>query len=182
MHRAAKWLLERLGYVPAEVRQGISLLPGMHWEISPPPAGAFPSFLRTLAEVMPEGSVLFLEGHPTWKVRLYLTAHAAERVTAVARAMFWRRPSVFHLPVTRENLEGLAALAARAPARELARHLHVYQGERVLLEWYDVPVGLFRMSRDFPAGKVKHVCARFDLRCTIGRSRSDMPHRKGPLG
>jgi len=108
------FLSKIFGYVPAEERKGISLSGKPCWEISG--VKGLPAFLRAVLNLVPSDSVLYLEDrYAPRKLRSYLQERVARNT----------------------NLEGLAELAERFAAPEVATHLHIYKEGDILLEWYD---------------------------------------------
>jgi hypothetical protein len=126
-----KWLYKLF---PDE-QKGISL-ESPKWEISP--TCDMSAFLRALIDVIPKGSILYLEGgSPDKEIRSYLEARKAPNPIKVALGTIWPRPICYHIPITPENLNGLAELAERHATPEIADHLHIYKGSKVLLQWHD---------------------------------------------
>ena len=159
-----RWLSRLLRYVPAEEREGIALRPPA-WEASCPRQQDLASFLRALDDLVPPGSVLYLEGgDPTPEIRSYLEERTADQTTRVALGTIWPRPQCFHMRATRDNLDGLAELAERHATPEIAVHLHVYKGDTVLLEWPDAFADPFRVSKEIPEDKVREFCARLGIK------------------
>lgn len=145
--------------VPPEERGGITLPAGPCWQISPP--RDLDSFLRALADAVPPDSVLYLEcSSLATEIRLYLESRKIQPTTTVAVGTLWPRPHRFHIPVTRENIEGLAQLAERHAEPEVADHLHVYRNNQVLLQWYDAPSEPLYVSTDISEDKLKAFCTR----------------------
>jgi hypothetical protein len=125
-----------LGVVPKHERNGICLGSDARWEVTAPTE--LPSFLRALAQFVPDDAILYLEGgSPRDAVKAFLETHCVPEVTHLAMGTIWPRPQVFHLPATPGNLSDLARLAEQCCAAEIAVHLHVYRDGRVLLEWHD---------------------------------------------
>ncbi|UCH36263.1 MAG: hypothetical protein JSV65_07890 [Armatimonadota bacterium] len=160
-----------LNYVPAEERHGIELGPGPHWEVSS--TKDYREFFRALPDLVPEGSVLYLEGCALAReIRLYAYTRAARETSKVAMGTIWPRPKVLHIPVTRENLAGLAQLAEHHAEPEVADHVHVYKGDEVLLEWYDAPDHPLSISTEIPEDKVMQFCARLGVTYTKAERRA----------
>lgn len=55
----------------------------------------------------------------------------------VAFGTIWPKPDFYHLPLQSELLEEAADLVDRRGISLPSIHLHVHDGERVLLEWHD---------------------------------------------
>lgn len=132
------WLADKLGWVPARERRGISVsLRGGYWEVDAAPDLA--SLLRALDGWLPEGCVLCLEvGEPSSEVEAFMRRHAVPERARVQRGTIWPRPRVFHVPAEREAFSALVELAERHGGPELATHLHVYRDDEVLLAAFDV--------------------------------------------
>ena len=128
----------RLNIVPSGERQGISLdRSGMCWSVQ---AGDehVPVMLRCFAALFPPDALLYVEGTSiTRTLREFLHSRRAEQVTPVRVGTLWPRPYRFHMPIHQGNLSRLATLIEGRPLRELCDHMHVYQGQTVLLEAYD---------------------------------------------
>lgn len=114
-------------------REGISLGQDVLWEVSS--GKDLPSFLRGLIDLVPSESILYLEGGtPTKEIELYLEERRANKITKVALGTIWPRPKCFHIPISSENIEGLAKLTEKIAVPEAAIHLHVYKEDKVLLD------------------------------------------------
>jgi hypothetical protein len=127
-------------------------------------------FFRALPELAPAGSVLYLEGgSPSEELRSFLQKHAAETTTHVAVGTIWPRPECFHLQITTEMLEELATLAEKHGMWEFGWHIHVYHGQRMIVEWYDATDPPIWLSNDIPEEPV----ARFSARLGAQYRRAD---------
>ena len=145
------WLQRRLGL------DGIHIDRGSAWEVGSPGDSAL--FFRSLPTLFSAQAVLYLEGQPTEDVRSFLGQRPAQAVANVARGTIWPRPRVFHIPLTIDNMTGLAALAEQHSELEIADHVHVYEGERVLLEWHDALLDdPFLVSKSVPVERLEGFC------------------------
>jgi hypothetical protein len=70
------------------------------------------------------------------------------------------------MKITRENLEGLAELSEHHAEPEIAIHIHVYKGNKVLLEWYDATSDPFRIAKEIGEEKVKEFCSKLGAEYT----------------
>ena len=152
-----------LGIVPREERGGIQLEGWPRWRVQP--TRGVPRFLQALAGWVPPPAVLYLEGgSPPPGLRAFLEGNAADETCRVALGTIWPRPTQYHLAATRENLLALAGLAENCAAPEIAIHIHLYGGGRVLLEWYDafhnVP---FYVADAVPEESVRAFCVELGL-------------------
>jgi hypothetical protein len=140
-----------------EDMQGIRL-EGPYWEVAGrhvDPA----QFLHALETLVPEGSILFLEGgtQPP-PLRAFLDRHAALSDVKVALGTAWPRGRVFHVPTAPTILRELAELADKCASPELCDHLHVYSSEGVLPQWYDAFVDPFYVSKRVPPEQFEAFC------------------------
>ena len=106
------------------------------WEISPPDLTEFISQLGSF--VSPE-SVLCLEGGNAADVERYLQARPGPIENEIDQGFLKMRSKVFFMPVTRENLRGLRDLTEVHAEPEVCDHLRVYEGEKIILSWHDLP-------------------------------------------
>lgn len=164
-------ILARLfNFVPPKELKGVSLGHDAYWQVGG--KVELPSLLRALPNLVPQNAILYLEGGtPPQEVRTFLDAYCVPEVTHLAMGTIWPRPHVFHLPATSENLGRLADLAAECSAFEVAIHLHVYEQNKVLLEWYDAfgedPMYL---RRDISEEKVRMFCSELALQYKVCES------------
>jgi hypothetical protein len=149
---------------PREKLKGISLGKDAFWEVSP--MADFPSLLRALPLLLPQNSILYLEGGtPPTEIKAFLDAHCISEVSHLAIGTIRPRPQVFHLPATTENLNQLAELAEKCNALQVAIHLHAYRDGQVLFEWYDAFwKAPFYLSSAISEEKLKEFCAALSLR------------------
>lgn len=151
-------LLSKLfNFVPKNEREGIALGQNPQWEVSE--AKDFPSFLRALIHLIPEGSVLYLEGGtPRSELLQFLEKKLVPEQSHLAMGTIWPRPLVHHVLATSQNLAELADIAENYCSPEVAIHTHVYRGNRVLLQWYDAFADPLYISKDIPEDDVKKFC------------------------
>ena len=158
------FLAKLFGATPREQLKGISLDHNSAWEISP--ASDLPAFLRALPQILPPDSILYLEGAtPPKELKAFLKARCIPERSHVAMGTIWPKPQTFHLPATEQNLPELAQLAEKLATPQAAVHLHVYAGDKVVLEWYDAfwkdPLHL---SSVIPEAEVGSFCSALGLK------------------
>ncbi len=131
------WVGKIFGVVPKEERDGIRLNREQpFWEVDGTKDAA--AVFRALHDLLPEGSILYLEdGFPDKSIRAFFDRYAIPEQAHVALGTMWRSTNRIHVPATRETLTELATLAEHHAAPELAIHFHVYKDGKMLLEWYD---------------------------------------------
>jgi len=152
------FLARLFGAVSRQERGGIRM-EHPAWEVSG--VQVLPGFLRALPALLPPGSILYLEGTSARDVIEFLSGRAAAEPRKVAVGTIWPRPRVFHMPASPENLAALAQLADHHAAPEVCIHLHAYEQDRILLEWYDAILDTsFSLSSEFAGEQVAEFCRR----------------------
>jgi hypothetical protein len=117
----------------------------------------FPSLLRGLIDLLPDGSILYFEGgSPTGEQLKFLQSHAIPEQVHIAVSTLWPRPRCYHIPGTSDNLVQLAELTQSCAAPELAVHFHAYLNGKVLLEWHDAFAQPMLLSGDVPENKIRN--------------------------
>ncbi len=106
------------------------------WEVSPPDLSGF---ICELSAFVPAGSVLCLEGGDAADVEQYLQARPGPIENETNQGFLKMRPKVFFMPITRENLRGLGDLTEVHAEMEVCSNLRVYDGEKIILSWHDLP-------------------------------------------
>lgn len=127
------------------------------WEISSPKY--IPKFIRNLAIIMPQGSILYLEGNPSRKIKAELNNFKIKPTVKVARATLLPAPICFHIPMTPENLDSIRYLFKKNVHASICYHFHVYASRNVLLEWHDAFFDdPFLISETIQEDKIKLFC------------------------
>ena len=106
------------------------------WEISPPD---LTEFISQLGAFVPAESVLCLEGGNDADVEHYLQARPGDIESETDQGFLKMRSKVFFMPITRENLRGLGDLTEVHAEPEVCDNLRVYDGEKIILSWHDLP-------------------------------------------
>ena len=106
------------------------------WEVNAPSDHS--AFFEQLAALMPQGSILYLEGTALCQEVLdFLSKVSVEPPVKIAVGTIWPKPKVFHVPATAGNLRAVSGFLERHAQPEVCDHLLVYADGKVLLEWYD---------------------------------------------
>jgi hypothetical protein len=121
-------------WIPAD-RSGIRLEEQDSWEVTP--TKDVERFLRALPLLAPEGAVAYFEGTGEPHVAEYLRAVSVLPRLHVAVGTIWPRPDCYHVPITVQSMEALAAFLDARPAGYFCSHCHVYVGQSMVLEWHD---------------------------------------------
>src|SRR5688572_33003562 len=129
------FLARLFGAVPQEERRGIRLLDAEPWSVSP--TKDVERFFRALPALMPVGSVAYFEDTAESHVARYLQSVSVPPQGRMAIGTIWPRPDCYHVPLTAETMEALAAFLEENPAGFFSAHCHVYRDDVVLLQWHD---------------------------------------------
>jgi hypothetical protein len=113
-----------------------------------------------LASVLPPGLTLYVEGTSIAPIVAgYLADRPAAHPVSVRRGVIWPKPAAYQMPMTTENVAGLAALMKNLAEPEVADHLHAYRDDVAYLIWYDAwfdsPLYL---HKDVPEDAVRQLC------------------------
>lgn len=162
------WLSKLLNFVPKEERNGIHLdFQTPQWKVSSPKD--FPSLLRALRNLLPQGTILYLEGGtPSKEIKSFLEERSIPEVSHIATGTIWPRPEVFYLPATPENLSDLADISEHYAEPEVAIHLHVYKDNKVLLQWYDAFADPIFISKEISEDQLKGFCDKLSIKYETG--------------
>ncbi len=115
-------------------------------------------FFKALPILSEAGSVLALHDPCGDDVRQFLQRNPASVHTEVAPGTIWPRTKIYHIDCSAENVAALEQLASRHAEPEMAIHVHLYCGQRVLLEWYDAFDGPMEISASFPEEVIRRFC------------------------
>jgi hypothetical protein len=87
--------------------------------------------------LFPVGALVYFEGTTEGKFAQWLEAHTTPTSLKVAYGTIWPQPDCYHVPLESTLLQEAAALIEQERIALPCIHLHVHDGNRVLLEWYD---------------------------------------------
>ncbi len=135
-----------------------------HWRIVG--VHVFSSFFRELPNLVPAGTILYIENTGFWAdVAQYLGGHAvAQPERKIERGTILPRPKYFHVPITAAVMSGLAEIAERHAEPEVADHMVAYHEPGILLEWYDAGVDPIFASKDIAESSVAAFCTKIGAR------------------
>ena len=156
-----KPIIPRLFRRPADnVVDGIRLdMTRPQWELTG--RTTFTEFLRVLARILPQRSVLYFEdGSPNGELKAFLDRTGMDDGPSVIPGTVWPKPRVDRVPATAANLDELASLTEHCAEPELAIHCHVYRDREVLIQWCDAfSDPMFVSKQRFSEGSVQALCA-----------------------
>lgn len=168
MSRVGAWLAHLFHAVPSDEMVGAQL-EGPYWAVLHRGVD-HAEFFRRIPALVPEGSVLVLEGgSPSPQLQGFLKDHAVAPETKVARGTFWPRADIVHLPASGQVLRGLADHAEGCSYPEVCTHLHVHAAGRVVVQWYDAFSAPCYVSKELPAERLKAFCAELRTSFQDGR-------------
>ena len=170
------WLAKLFNAVPKEEANGLELDTNHpFWEVSE--AEDFPSLFKALINLLPEGSVLYFEGgSPSGELESFFGQNSIGEQAHIAIGTMWPRPDIFHVLATKENLLALTDISERCAEPELAIHFHVYQGNKILLEWHDAFSQPMLLSGDIPEKKVKQFCDDLSVKYQKWENSTEQTH------
>jgi hypothetical protein len=158
MGRFTAWLARLFNAVPAE-EMAVAQLEGPYWKMAYKGVD-HADFFRRLAALVPEGSVLVIEGGSrSAALQAFLAEHGVPPTTTVARGTAWPRSDVIHLPASKQVLNALADHAEDSAYAEICTHLHVHASDRILLQWYDAFSAPCYVSKRLPEERLRTFCA-----------------------
>jgi hypothetical protein len=106
------------------------------WEVSNVREAA--SFFRALPSLLPENSILYLEGGEHSKAfRSFLKTRSLEPQVRIPLSSVFPKPYFIHLPLLNDTVSELARMADSLAEPEICTHLHCYYMENILLSWCD---------------------------------------------
>ena len=164
MGRFAEWLRRVLHARSPDEMEGITIS-GPCWEVSDKGLD-HAAFFRALPMLVGEGATLVVEGgsHPP-ELRTLLEGHSVPGRSKVALGTVWPRGTVFHVPASRTVVAALAAVCEHCAYPEICDHLHVYDNDSVLLQWYDAFSQPLWVSKRVSGGAMEAFCG--ELRVTF---------------
>ena len=133
------------------------------WEVSS--CSDFPALLCQFESLFPQGSIIYIEGSSRKKdVIKYFQGHSSDDLVKVRVGTLWPKPRIYHVPITKESMHDLIALAKKYYPLEIAHHIHVYNGSKVLMQWYDAFSNApMCFSQDFNEDSIKCFCRNLNL-------------------
>ncbi|HUW84442.1 MAG TPA: hypothetical protein VMZ31_16780 [Phycisphaerae bacterium] len=178
------WLSRLFGATPKEELDGIRLnTREPYWELEG--KTDFPLLLRALLVLVPDDSILYLEGgSPEGELLDFFNAKAVPEQTHVAIGTIWPRPRCYHVPATAQNLTDLADIAESCAWPELAIHFHVYRDGRLLLEWHDAFSQPMLLSGSIPDDKVRGFSVALGMTYALNKGEVEQVDARdeGPSG
>jgi hypothetical protein len=152
-----KWLYKIFNAVPPSERKGINLTDPF-WEITP--IENIESFLLALPLLVPDNSILYLEGVGLRdNLRSFLEEINIVNDIKVEMGTIWPKPKCYQILITEKSMKELSEIAKKYVPCEVASHVHVYKDNNILLQWFDAFIDepIF-LSKDIAEENVKEFC------------------------
>jgi hypothetical protein len=130
------------------------------WTVSPP--RDLSEFLRHLPSLVPNDSILCLEGVIDSEIETFLKQRPAKYENETKQGFLKLRSKIFYMPVTEENLHRFALLSENFAAPEICGHLRVYHNDKVILSWYDLPHDPLNLANDIDKTALEKFCEILD--------------------
>jgi hypothetical protein len=149
----------------------VSFQPGPDdWEVTCRGRYSGRRLLVALADALPPGLTLYVEGTSIAPiVATYFEDRPAQQPLRLRRGIIWPRPKAYHMPMTPENVAGLAGLMENLAEPQVCDHLHAYMRMKAYLIWYDAwfdsPLYL---RKDVPEEAVRRLCEYVGCEYTSG--------------
>lgn len=117
----------------------VSLEPGPeYWELTCGGGYDRRALLTGLTALLPPGLTLYVEGTSISPMAAaYFAKRPAEHPMPIHTSVIWPRPKAYHMPMTQENVAGLADLMQNLATPEVGDHVHAYLGDTAYFIWYD---------------------------------------------
>lgn len=117
--------------------------------------------LRGAVELFGSDAILYLEGTAMApEVKSALAEWEVQGSKLLPRATRWPRADVLHVPLRMAVIEALANGASNRPPQATCNHLHIYRGDDLLLQGFEVGWEPFLISMMLPEAKVADFCGR----------------------
>ncbi len=128
------------------------------WKVSPVDLS---DFFRQLSKLVPDNSVLCLEGVDTPEIEAYLQNHPASYENETNQGFLKMRAKIFYMTITEEFLQNFAFLTEKYAEPEICSHLRVYRNDKIILSWHDLPSDPFYVSEEVDESVLKNFCSSF---------------------
>lgn len=134
---------------------GARIIEANPWQLVPT---ASPSdFVRALSLLAMPNATLALEGTISDNVVDWLRLNASAEGLRISPGTLWPASDWWYIPLDAQKLEALARVIGDEPP---AIHLFVYEGDQVLLEWYDAFTDPLWLSRQLSRLQLDRFVAR----------------------
>jgi hypothetical protein len=152
------------------------------WEL--PGITSAEKFFSVLPEILTLPANLCFEGTSiSPDVQTFFASHAATQILQIPPGTIWPKPSVFHVRATEQFLCQLAALAERHAGAEICDHLHAYDGNHGLMQWYDAFSGdSLLVNESIGEMKIQSFCRKLGVSYARWGGDNAVGNTKSPIG
>jgi hypothetical protein len=119
------------------------------------------AFFRSVPQLIPEATHLFLEGAPAPDFVAIISIHADQRAytAPIGTAWSWpQRNQRFVLTASSALFAQLSEAAAQHAEPEICSHLHLYRDSESLVHWFDAFYDPLLVSKLVPRARVEAFC------------------------
>ncbi len=132
-----RWIYKLLAIVPPDERGGLSLNETSCWMVQGG-VGDFSDFVRALPLLVPQGSILHIEGGAHSKeLTAFLNSRMLSPRCKIELGTIWPSSHIYHLPTDEGFLNEFATMTEECALPEVCDHLAIYKNGIVLVQCYD---------------------------------------------
>jgi hypothetical protein len=116
------------------------------------------AFFRTIPQLLPEATRMFLEGSPARDILVILASHTEQETYGAPAGTLWswpQRERRFTLRASSSLFTQLAKAAAHHAEPEICSHLHFYRDVEPLAQWFDAFDDPLLVSKVIPRERVE---------------------------
>lgn len=116
------------------------------------------AFFRAVMQLLPEATLMFLEGSPDADIVALLSKHAedVEYGAPTGTLWSWPRENRFAVRPSAALFHELAAAAEHHAEPEVCSHVHFYRDAEPLAQWFDAFADPLLVSKSIPRERVEH--------------------------
>ena len=145
-----------LGILTEEELSGITMPPPPHWRLTY--YGDSASFFRALPDLLPQGTVLYFES-PFGKMgSSFFQQRAIDPRATVRPETLSKKVTFYHLELSQENIDDLAAILDMAIVPFPSFHFHAYKDGKLLMYWPDAFDNPLILSAELDRDDVARFC------------------------
>jgi hypothetical protein len=129
-------------------------------------------FFRAVPALLPDTTIVYLEGSPVPDVVAFLRGHAEGRSygAPVGTIWSWPRNERYALTSSPQLYAGLADVGSRHADPEICSHIHFYSMAEPLAHWFDAFDDPFLVAKSVPFARIERFCAALGVQCANPKS------------
>jgi hypothetical protein len=116
------------------------------------------AFFRAIPQLLPEATIMFLEGSPALEILAVLANHSAQAEYGAPTGTLWSWPlrdQRFTVRASSLLFAQLADASAHHAEPEICSHLHFYRNGEPLAQWFDAFDDAFLVSKVIPRARLE---------------------------